>query len=67
MDGIEASKITLCEEEIRRARHAYYANVSYFDSKIGELIKTLKPSVAMVGHQVSSMLRNLSRAVAAAK
>jgi len=42
MDGIEASFIPLTEEEVRRARRAYLANVSYFDSKIGELVKTLE-------------------------
>ena len=42
MDGIEASYVPLSDEEIRRARHAYLANVSYFDSKIGELIQTLE-------------------------
>lgn len=42
MDGIEASTIPLNEEEIRRARRAYLANVSYFDSKIGEIIQTLE-------------------------
>ena len=41
MDGIEASTVALTEAEIRRARRAYYANVSYFDSKIGELVRTL--------------------------
>ncbi|WP_170569796.1 choline-sulfatase [Ruegeria atlantica] len=42
MDGIEASYVPLSEEEIRRARHAYLANVSYFDSKIGELVQALE-------------------------
>ncbi|WP_434055443.1 MAG: choline-sulfatase [Roseibium sp.] len=41
MNGIEASYIPLNEEEVRRARHAYFANVSYFDSKIGEIVNTL--------------------------
>lgn len=41
MDGIEASYVPLTDEEVRRARRAYLANVSYFDSKIGELVKTL--------------------------
>jgi len=41
MAGIEASYISLNEEEIRRARRAYLANVSYFDSKVGEIVQTL--------------------------
>jgi len=41
MDGIEASTVDVTDEEIRTARRAYYANTSYFDSKIGELVKTL--------------------------
>ncbi len=41
LDGIEASYVALTEAEVRRARRAYLANVSYFDSKIGEMVKTL--------------------------
>lgn len=41
MDGIEASIVPLSRTEVLRARHAYLANVSYFDSKIGEIVKTL--------------------------
>lgn len=40
-DGIEASDTPLTEAEVVRARRAYYANVSYFDSKIGVLIQAL--------------------------
>jgi choline-sulfatase len=42
MNGIEASYTPLTEEEVRRARRAYFANVSYFDSKIGGLLQTLE-------------------------
>ncbi|WP_170325086.1 choline-sulfatase [Ruegeria arenilitoris] len=42
MDGIEASYVPLTEEEVRRARRAYLANVSYFDSKLGAMVKTLE-------------------------
>lgn len=41
MDGIEASRVAVTEEEVRRARHAYYANTSYFDDKVGELVQAL--------------------------
>ncbi len=41
MDGIEASYVPLSDQEVRRARHAYLANVSYFDSKVGEMVQTL--------------------------
>jgi len=41
-DGIETSTVEVTDEEIRNARHAYYANTSYFDSKIGELVQTLE-------------------------
>ncbi|SFK75177.1 choline-sulfatase [Shimia haliotis] len=42
LDGIEASYIPLSDEELIRARRAYLANVSYFDSKIGEIVQTLE-------------------------
>ncbi|NNE21985.1 MAG: choline-sulfatase [Rhizobiales bacterium] len=42
MDGIEASTVAVTDDEVRNARHAYYANTSYFDSKVGELVKTLQ-------------------------
>ena len=42
MDGIEASHVPLTEDEVRRARRAYLANVSYFDSKVGEIVRTLE-------------------------
>ncbi len=42
MDGIEASYKPLTDEEMIRARRAYLANVSFFDSKIGELVQTLE-------------------------
>lgn len=41
MDGIEASYVPLSEAEVRRARRAYLANVSYFDSQIGQITRTL--------------------------
>lgn len=42
MDGIEASNVPLTEEEVRRARRAYLANVSYFDSKVGAIVNALE-------------------------
>ncbi|MDJ0626775.1 MAG: choline-sulfatase [Rhodobacter sp.] len=41
MDGIEASIVPLTDEEVRRARRAYLGNVSYFDSKLGAIVKAL--------------------------
>ncbi|WP_204114885.1 choline-sulfatase [Shimia biformata] len=41
MDGIQASDATLTDEQVRRARRAYLANVSYFDSKVGEIVDAL--------------------------
>ena len=33
---------TITEEDIRRSRRAYFANISYLDDKVGELIGTLE-------------------------
>ncbi|WP_282605411.1 choline-sulfatase [Pelagibius sp. Alg239-R121] len=42
MDGIQASETEVTEAQLRNARHAYYANTTYFDSKVGELVTALK-------------------------
>ncbi|MEM1046765.1 MAG: choline-sulfatase [Pseudomonadota bacterium] len=42
--GIEADVVVPSEAEIRNARHAYYANTSYFDSKVGAVVGALKES-----------------------
>jgi choline-sulfatase len=42
MRGIEADVVSVTDEEVRNARHAYYANTSYFDSKLGEIVKALE-------------------------
>ena len=42
MDGIEASKVSVTADEVRNARHAYYANVSYFDAKLGQIVAALR-------------------------
>ncbi len=41
MHGIEADVVDVTEQQVRNARRAYYANISYFDSKVGELVQTL--------------------------
>ena len=46
MDGIEASTVAVTDDQVRNARHAYYANISYFDSKIGEIVRTIEE----IGH-----------------
>jgi len=40
--GIDAPSVTVTEDDIRKSRRAYLANVSYFDSKIGEIVQTLQ-------------------------
>ena len=42
--GIEADVTEVTEDEIRNARHAYYANVSYFDHNVGIIVKALEES-----------------------
>lgn len=42
MAGIDAGTFEVTDDHARRARHAYYANVSYVDSKVGELTATLQ-------------------------
>ncbi len=42
MDGIEATTKPATDAEIRNAKHGYFANTSYFDSKVGELVQALK-------------------------
>ncbi len=41
MKGIEADVVAVTDDEVRNARHAYYANTSYFDAKVGEVVKAL--------------------------
>jgi choline-sulfatase len=40
--GIEAHQGAVTEAQIRKARHGYYANVSYFDSNVGKIVQALK-------------------------
>ncbi len=35
-------KFDISEEQIKRARRAYFANISYLDEKVGQLLQTLK-------------------------
>ncbi|MGB1236259.1 MAG: choline-sulfatase, partial [Planktomarina sp.] len=42
LSSIEAYDKPLSDDEIRAARRAYYANVSYFDGKVGALVKTVE-------------------------
>ncbi|MEL6767115.1 MAG: choline-sulfatase [Pseudomonadota bacterium] len=44
MRGIEADLHEPTEAEIRNARHAYYANTSYFDAKLGAVVQALEES-----------------------
>ena len=44
MKGIEADKVAVTDEQVRNARHGYYANTSYFDSKIGAVVQALEES-----------------------
>ncbi|MEM1162678.1 MAG: choline-sulfatase [Pseudomonadota bacterium] len=44
MKGIEADSVAVSDGEVRNARHAYYANTSYFDSKIGAVVQALEES-----------------------
>ncbi|KMW58631.1 Choline-sulfatase [Candidatus Rhodobacter oscarellae] len=40
--GIEAHQGAVTEQEIRNARHGYYANTSYFDANVGKIVKALE-------------------------
>ena len=40
--GIEAHQGAVTKDQIRKARHGYYANVSYFDSNVGKIVQALK-------------------------
>jgi len=44
MKGIEADTVSVTDEEVRNARHAYYANTSYFDSNVGRVVQALEES-----------------------
>ena len=43
-DAMDAAKFDITPDHIRRARQAYFANISYLDDKIGEILQTLRDS-----------------------
>ncbi len=45
--GIEADTVGYTEEQTRRARHGYYANTSYFDHWVGQLVTTLEETAQL--------------------
>lgn len=40
-EAIQAESIGYTDEHVRNSRHGYYANVSYFDNWIGQLVRVL--------------------------
>ncbi len=40
-DAMDAAKFDITPDHVRRARRAYFANISYLDDKVGELLQTL--------------------------
>ena len=42
MDACDTNGVDITPDHIRRARRAYFANISYIDDKVGELLATLK-------------------------
>ena len=42
LDAVDYGKFTVGDAQIRNARHASFANISYLDDKLGELLKTLE-------------------------
>lgn len=40
-DAMDAKKFDITAQDIRKARQAYFANISYLDDKVGEIIDTL--------------------------
>lgn len=44
MKGIEMDALAVTDAQIRNARHAYYANISYVDSQVGRIVQALEES-----------------------
>ncbi|KPB00447.1 choline-sulfatase [Ahrensia marina] len=42
LDANDRDNFNITDEHIRRARRAYFANISYLDDKVGELLRTLE-------------------------
>ena len=42
MDACDWRSLTITPDHIRRARQGYFANISYVDAKIGEILETLE-------------------------
>jgi choline-sulfatase len=42
MDSCDWRSFAVTEDQVRRARHGYFANISYVDDKIGELLAVLE-------------------------
>lgn len=42
LDANDRDNFNITEDHIKRARRAYFANISYLDDKIGEVLQTLK-------------------------
>ncbi len=42
LDANDHENFDITEDQIKRARRAYFANISYIDDKIGEILKTLE-------------------------
>ncbi|MCL4149347.1 UNVERIFIED_CONTAM: hypothetical protein GTU68_046936 [Idotea baltica] len=42
LDANDHENFDITEDQIRRARRAYFANISYLDDKIGEILQTLE-------------------------
>ncbi|SFJ43656.1 choline-sulfatase [Jannaschia pohangensis] len=42
LDANDRGNFEVTEDDVRRSRRAYFANISYLDSKVGELMKVLE-------------------------
>jgi len=42
LDANDRDNFNITEDMIKRARRAYFANISYLDDKVGELLQTLE-------------------------